>query len=64
MKDFFKNSVVQTIAWVLWVLSTVVLVIGGVGEAQFNAILVILLGIVAGVSALIVAIGKLINKKE
>lgn len=64
MKDFFSKTWVKITAWILWVISTVVLVIGGVTEAQFSSALTIVLGIIAGVSALITLIIQLVNKKE
>lgn len=64
MKDFFNNITVKIIAWVLWLISTVVLILGGVSAEGISSVLTATVGIIAGISALIVLIGSLIKKKE
>lgn len=60
---FFNNPVVKTIAWILLVLSTVILIIGGVTQAEFVSVIAAVIGIVAAVSELVILIGNLIKKK-
>lgn len=62
--NFFKNKIVKLVAWVLLILSAVVLTIGGVKQAEFTSVITAVIGIVTAVSALVILIGNLINKKE
>lgn len=64
MKDFFNKTVVKIISWVLWIISTIVLILGGVSAEGFSSVITAIFGIVAGISALVVLIGSLIKKKE
>lgn len=62
--NFFKNKVVQIVAWVLLALSVVVHVIGGVTAETVSKVVVMVAGIVAGVAGLIAFIAGLINAKK
>lgn len=62
--SFFNNVAVKVIAWILLVLSTVVLIIGGVSQAEFVSVIAAVVGIVAAVSELIILIGNLVKKKS
>lgn len=62
--DFFKNKAVQIIAWICWVASSVVLVLGGVSTEGLSAVLVAVVGVIAAISAVITLIASLIKKKE
>lgn len=61
--DFFKKKWVQVTAWILWVISTVVLFLGGVSVEQVSDIVKLVALAIGGISAVIVAISALINKK-
>ncbi len=64
MKDFFNNITVKIVAWILWLVSTAVLILGGVSAEGISSVLTATVGIIAGISALVVLIGSLIKKKE
>ena len=60
--DFFKNKAVKIIAWIALIVSTVILVIGGVTQAEFVSVIAAVIGIVSAVAELIILIGSLISK--
>ena len=62
--DFFKKRFVQIIAWVLWVVSTVVLVLGGITAEGMSSALVAVIGGISAISAVVTLIASFIKKKE
>jgi polyferredoxin len=62
--EFFKKTWVKIVAWILWVLATVVLVMGGISAEGLSSVLTAVLGIVSAIAALITLISSLIKKKE
>lgn len=63
--DFLKNKWVQLVAWILWVIATIIIVLSGTSVPEVEKVLVMLGEIIAGVSAFILLIaGIIFNKKE
>lgn len=62
--SFFKNKIVKIVAWILWAVSTVVLLIGGCTQEALSGALVAVAGAVGGVSAVVILIASLIKGKE
>jgi hypothetical protein len=64
IKAFLNNIVVQIVAWVLLVLSSLVLILAGVSADAIAKIPLMVVGIVDAVAILIVAIKNLLQKKD
>lgn len=64
IKAFLNNNVVQIVAWVLLVLSSLVLILAGVSADAIAKIPLMVVGIVDAVAILIVAIKNLLRKKD
>lgn len=64
IKAFLNNIVVQIVAWVLLVLSSLVLILAGVSADAIAKIPLMIVGIVDAVAILIVAIKNLLRKKD
>lgn len=64
IKAFLNSIVVQIVAWVLLVLSSLVLILAGVSADAIAKIPLMVVGIVDAVAILIVAIKNLLRKKD
>ena len=64
IKAFLNNIVVQIVAWVMLVLSSLVLILAGVSADAIAKIPLMVVGIVDAVAILIVAIKNLLRKKD
>lgn len=64
IKAFLNNIVVQIVAWVLLVMSSLVLILAGVSADAIAKIPLMVVGIVDAVAILIVAIKNLLRKKD
>jgi hypothetical protein len=64
IKAFFSNKVTKIVAWVVLALSVVVLILGGATQEVITGGVVLVVGIVAAVSALIAFIVNAIKKDE
>lgn len=62
-KAFFNNKVVQTVAWILIAVSTLVLILGGVSAGGTAKVLTLIVGIVYVVALLIVFIKEMLQAK-
>lgn len=62
--DFFKKTWVMILAVVFIIIGTVVLIIGGVTVGEINGIVELVAGVLSAIGILIVAIRKLIQKKD
>ena len=63
MKDFFNQLWVKIVAWAMIILGTVVLIIGGTSVGDINQIVELVFGIIEAIGLLVIAIGKLLQKK-
>lgn len=63
MKDFFNQLWVKIVAWIMVVIGVAVLIIGGTSAGDINQVVELVFGIIQAVGLLIIAIGKLLQKK-
>lgn len=62
IKNFCKNKIVRLIAIIMFAVSVVVLVLGGITEAELTATIKAILVVLAAIGGFIGIIGALINK--
>lgn len=62
--DFLKKTWVMILAVVFIIIGTVVLIIGGVTVGEINGVVELVAGVLSAIGLLIVAIRKLIQKKD
>ena len=63
MKNFLNQTWVKIVAWVMIVIGVVVQLLNGVSVVEINEVVELIFGIVQAIGLLIVAIGKLLQKK-
>ena len=63
MKDFFNQLWVKIAAWIMIIIGTAVLILGGTSVGDVDQVVELVFGIIEAVGLLIVAIGKLLQKK-
>jgi hypothetical protein len=63
MKNFLNQTWVKVVAWVMIVIGVVVQLLNGVSVVEINEVVELIFGIVQAIGLLIVAIGKLLQKK-
>ena len=64
MAEFFKQTWVKLTAWILVVIGTLVLILGGTSVGEITRIPELVFGIVEAVGVLILAIRGLLLKKD
>ena len=64
MTEFFKKTWVKLVAWVLVIIGTLVLILGGTKVGDITRIPELVFGIVEAVGVLILAIRGLFLKKD
>lgn len=62
IKAFFQNKWTQLVAWILLVLSTIVLIIGGITAETISSGVALVSGIVLAVTELVIFICKQLKK--
>ncbi len=62
--DFFKKTWVTIMAFVFIIIGVVVLLLGGISVGEINDIVELIAGILSAIGLLIVAIKKLLQKKD
>lgn len=63
MKNFFNQLWVKIVAWIMVIIGVAVLIIGGTTAGDINQVVELVFGIIQAVGLLIIAIGKLLQKK-
>lgn len=63
MKDFFNQLWVKIMAWIMIIIGTVVLILGGTTTGDINQVVELVFGIIEAIGLLIIAISKLLQKK-
>lgn len=63
MKDFFNQLWVKIVAWVMIIIGTAVLILGGTSTGDINQVIELVFGIIEAIGLLVIAIGKLLQKK-
>lgn len=64
MTEFFKKTWVKLVAWILVIIGTLVLILGGTKVGDITRIPELVFGIVEAVGVLILAIRGLLLKKD
>lgn len=62
--DFFKKTWVTVVAFVFIIIGVVVLLLGGISVGEINNVVELIAGIISAIGLLIVAIKKLLQKKD
>ena len=63
MKDFFNQLWVKIVSWIMVIIGTIVLILGGTSVGDVDQVVELVFGIVEAVGLLIIAVGKLLQKK-
>ena len=63
MKNFFNQLWVKIVAWVMIIIGTVVLILGGTSTGDINQVVELVFGIIEAIGLLVIASGKLLQKK-
>ena len=63
MKDFFNQLWVKIMAWSFIVIGAVVLLLGGTSVGDISGVVELVFGVIQAIGLLIIAIGKLLQKK-
>jgi|GEM_PF-3128394 len=64
MKNFFKNIWVQIIAWIMVVVGTAILILGGVDAGNVAKIPTLIFGIIEAIGVLILFIKSMLQAKD
>jgi len=62
--NFFKKTWVTVVAFVFIIIGTAILLLGGISVGEINNVVELVAGILSAVGLLIVAIKKLLQKKD
>ena len=63
MKNFFQQVWVQVVAWIMVILGTLVLILGGTDVGNIEKIPMLVFGIVEAIGLLIIFIKQMLQKK-
>ena len=64
MKNFFKQVWVQVVAWIMVIIGTLVLILGGTDVGNIEKIPMLVFGIVEAIGLLIIFIKQMLQKKD
>lgn len=64
MKNFFKKVWVQVVAWIMVIIGTVVLILGGIDAGKVAQIPTLVFGIIEAIGVLILFIRNLLQAKD
>ena len=62
--DFFKKTWVTIVAFVFIIIGIVILLLGGISAGEINNVVELIAGIISAIGLLIIAIKKLLMKKD
>lgn len=62
--DFFKKTWVTIVAFVFIIIGVVILLLGGISVGEINNVVELIAGILSAIGLLIIAIKKLLQKKD
>lgn len=63
IKNFLNQKWVKVVSWVMIIVGIIVQILNGVSVVEINEVVEMIFGIVQAVGLLIIAIGKLLQKK-
>ena len=63
IKNFLNQKWVKIVSWVMIIIGIIVQILNGVSVVEINEVVEMIFGIVQAIGLLIIAIGKLLQKK-
>lgn len=63
IKNFLNQKWVKIVSWIMIVIGIIVQILNGVSVVEINEVVEMIFGIVQAIGLLIIAIGKLLQKK-
>ena len=63
IKNFFNLTWVKVVGWVMIIIGVVIQILGGTSVGEINQVVELVFGIIQAIGLLIIAIGKLLQKK-
>lgn len=63
IKNFLNQKWVKVVSWVMIIVGIIVQILNGVSVVEINEVVEMIFGIVQAIGLLIIAIGKLLQKK-
>lgn len=63
MKNFFQRVWVQVVAWIMVIIGTLVLILGGTDVGNIEKVPMLVFGIVEAIGLLIIFIKQMLQKK-
>lgn len=63
MKNFLNQKWIKIVSWIMIVIGIIVQILNGVSVVEINEVVEMIFGIVQAIGLLIIAIGKLFQKK-
>jgi hypothetical protein len=63
MKNFFQQVWVQVVAWIMVIIGTLVLILGGTDVGNIEKVPMLVFGIVEAIGLLIIFIKQMLQKK-
>lgn len=63
IKNFLNQKWVKVVSWIMIIIGIVVQILNGVSVVEINEVVEMIFGIVQAIGLLIIAIGKLLQKK-
>lgn len=63
MKNFLNQTWVKVVGWIMIIIGIIIQILNGVSVVEINEVVEMIFGIIQAVGLLIIAIGKLLQKK-
>lgn len=63
MKNFFNKTWVKVVGWIMIIIGVVIQILGGTSVGEISQVVELVFGIIQAIGLLIIAIGKLLQKK-
>lgn len=63
IKNFFNQTWVKVVGWVMIIIGVVIQILGGTSVGEISQVVELVFGIIQAIGLLIIAIGKLLQKK-
>ena len=63
IKNFFNQTWVKVVSWIMIIIGVVIQILGGTSVGEISQVVELVFGIIQAIGLLIIAIGKLLQKK-
>ena len=63
LKAFFSNKITRIVSWVLLIICSVILIIGGTTADDISNVVILLIGSINALASMIAFIGTLVKKE-